>query len=65
MLTKVKINTKSLIGLLNASPAVTNTLYGCHRNKPDSGGSYFLYDLDNENLIDHQLKPVTTLRFVV
>ena len=51
VLTKVKVNTKSLIGLLNASPTVTNTLQDVTGTSQIPAGSYFVYDLDNENLI--------------
>ncbi|MGO9587009.1 MAG: hypothetical protein ACLP2Y_12505 [Limisphaerales bacterium] len=51
VLTTVKINTKSLIGLLNASPTVTNTLLDVTGTSQIPAGSYFVYDLDNENLI--------------
>jgi hypothetical protein len=50
-LTTVKFTTKSLIGLLNASPAVTNTLRHVTGTNQIPAGSYFLFDLYNENLI--------------
>jgi hypothetical protein len=46
-LTKVSLTTKSLIGLLNASPAVTNTLMDVTKTNQIPAGSYFVFDLDN------------------
>jgi hypothetical protein len=46
-LTKVSITTKSLIGLLNASPAVTSTLLDVTGTNQIPAGSYFLFDLNN------------------
>jgi hypothetical protein len=51
VLTRVKFNTKSLIGLLNASPTVTNTLLDVTGTSRIPAGSCFLYDLNSENLI--------------
>ena len=50
-LTKVSITTKSLISLLNASPTVTNTLMDVTGTNQIPAGSYFLFDLINQNLI--------------
>jgi hypothetical protein len=50
-LTKVSISTKSLINLLNASPAVTNTLANVTGTNQIPAGAYFLFDLNNQALI--------------
>lgn len=46
-LTKVSFTIKSLIGLLNASPAVTNTLFDVTGTNQIPAGSYFLFDLNS------------------
>jgi hypothetical protein len=50
-LTKVSFTVKSLISLLNNSPMVTNTLLDVAGTNQIPAGSYFVYDLENENLI--------------
>jgi hypothetical protein len=50
-LTKVSITTKSLISLLNSSTNVTKTLLDVTGTNQIPSGSYFVYDLYNENLI--------------
>jgi hypothetical protein len=49
-LTKVSITTKSLIGLLNASPTVTSTLMDVTGTNQIPAGSYFVYDLNTNNV---------------
>jgi hypothetical protein len=50
-LTTARFTAKSLISLLNASPTVTNTLMDVTGINQIPAGSYFVYDLDSENLI--------------
>jgi hypothetical protein len=50
-LTTVTITTKSLIDLLNASPAVVATLVDVTGTNQIPTRSCFVYDLDNQNLI--------------
>jgi hypothetical protein len=49
-LTKVSITIKSLIGLLNASPTVTSTLMDVRGTNQIPAGSYFVYDLNTNNV---------------
>jgi hypothetical protein len=53
-LTNVNITVKSLINLLNASPTVTSTLLDVTTNQINQipAGSYFVYDLNTNNVFD-------------
>jgi hypothetical protein len=51
-LTKVSVTTKWLINLLNASPTVTSTLMDVTGTNQIPAGSYFVYDLNTNNVFD-------------